>query len=498
MSGDASQSNSAGRRVRCEALGKIVSLPGRPRRIVSLTAGYTETFWHLGLAERVVGVSAYCGRYVDVGARPVVGDYLKIDDAAVAALRPDLVLMTGGVQLGVARRLAAAGLPVYVLPLPDSLAGIIENIRRIGALAGEMTAAHALTERMEQEAAALRETVPAVRLRVYGELWFGRHPRMVGGLTFVHDLMALAGGENVWADAPTGYLALDLAKTAERQPEVVVIFWEDDDTMVDAPGLMRERGWTARLVEAQLRPGQILIHDGPSCLTVARWLRGQLSAGTSSWIGSHHAYSTPFISMKEDHTLPTDEAHADRMKERQAEMHARIAAAQEKRDLLIVNTGNGKGKSTAAFGLLARNIGHGRRSVVVQFVKSGDAAVARALKSDLLAWHRVGEGFTWDTQNRAADIASCRAGWALALAALNDADTRFVLLDELNIVLDCEYLPVAEVVDALKNRASGRHVVVTGRNAPPELIAAADLVTEMGEIKHPFNDGVKAQVGVEF
>jgi cob(I)alamin adenosyltransferase len=202
--------------------------------------------------------------------------------------------------------------------------------------------------------------------------------------------------------------------------------------------------------------------------------------------------------MKHDHTLPTEQEHADRMKERQAEMHAKIAAAREKRDLLIVHTGHGKGKSTAAFGLLARNLGHGRRSVVVQFVKSGDAAVARAMASPLLAWHRTGEGFTWDTQNRAADIASCRAGWEIALAALNDADTRFVLLDELNVVLDYEYLPVAEVVAALQARAPGRHVVVTGRNAPAELIAAADLVTEMTEIKHPFKAGVKAQVGVEF
>jgi cob(I)alamin adenosyltransferase len=187
------------------------------------------------------------------------------------------------------------------------------------------------------------------------------------------------------------------------------------------------------------------------------------------------------------------------MKERQAEMHAKIAAAKEKRDLLIVHTGNGKGKSTAAFGLLTRNIGHGRRSVVVQFIKSGDIAVLRTLNhSPLLAWHRVGEGFTWDTQNRAADIASCRAGWEIALAALADPAVRFVLLDELNVVLDYNYLPVDEVVAALKSRAPGRHVVVTGRNAPPTLIAAADLVTEMTEIKHPFKEGVKAQVGVEF
>jgi cob(I)alamin adenosyltransferase len=202
--------------------------------------------------------------------------------------------------------------------------------------------------------------------------------------------------------------------------------------------------------------------------------------------------------MNTDHTLPTDDAHAERMKDLQTEMQAKIAAAKEKRDLLIVHTGDGKGKSTAAFGMLARQLGHRRKCVVVQFIKSGDAAIARVLASPLLAWHRVGEGFTWDTQNRAADVQSCRAGWELARAALHDADTRFVLLDELNVVLDYKYLPVDEIVAEFKARAPGRHVVVTGRNAPEELIAAADLVTEMREIKHPFKHGVQAQAGIEF
>lgn len=199
-----------------------------------------------------------------------------------------------------------------------------------------------------------------------------------------------------------------------------------------------------------------------------------------------------------DHTLPTDAEHRTRMKAVQAKMQAKISAAREKRDLVIVHTGAGKGKSTAAFGLLARNLGHGRRSVVVQFVKSGDTAIARALKNPLLAWHRTGQGFTWDTQDRAADIASCRQGWALACAALADPAVKFVLLDELNIVLSCDYLPLAEVLATLQTRAPGKHVVITGRGAPAELIAVADLVTEMTEIKHPFKAGVKAQVGVEF
>jgi cob(I)alamin adenosyltransferase len=195
---------------------------------------------------------------------------------------------------------------------------------------------------------------------------------------------------------------------------------------------------------------------------------------------------------------PTEAEHRARMQALQAEMHAKIDAAREKRDLVIVHTGDGKGKSTAAFGLLARNLGHGRRSVVVQFIKSGDAAIARALAGPLLEWHRTGEGFTWDTQNRAADIASCRRGWDIACAALQDPGVKFLLLDELNIALVHHYLPVAEVLAALQARVPGKHVVITGRGAPAELIAAADLVTEMTEIKHPFKSGVKAQVGVEF
>lgn len=194
----------------------------------------------------------------------------------------------------------------------------------------------------------------------------------------------------------------------------------------------------------------------------------------------------------------SEEDHRRQMRELQAEMHAKIAAAQEKRDLLIVHTGDGKGKSTAAFGMLARMLGHGRRCAVIQFIKSGDGAVERALAGPNLTWHKVGDGFTWDTQNRAADVARCREGWALACGYLKDAECRFLLLDELNIALAHDYLPVAEVVEAFRGRGPGKHVVVTGRSATPALIAAADLVTEMREVKHPFAEGVRAQPGIEF
>jgi cob(I)alamin adenosyltransferase len=195
---------------------------------------------------------------------------------------------------------------------------------------------------------------------------------------------------------------------------------------------------------------------------------------------------------------PTEDAHRARMQALQAEMEAKIAAAKEKRDLVIVHTGDGKGKSTAAFGMLVRMLGHGRRCAVIQFIKSGDNAIERLLRGPLLEWHRVGGGFTWDTQNRASDIAQCREGWGLALRCLADPEIRFVVLDELNVVLSCGYLPLEEVLAGLRGRAPGKHVAVTGRGAPAELIEAADLVTEMKEIKHPFAAGVRAQAGIEF
>jgi iron complex transport system substrate-binding protein len=264
------------RRVRCEILGTTLPLPARPLRVVSLVAGWTEAIWAMGLGDRVVAVSHYCRRYVETGTRPVAGDYLKIDEAVLAAVQPDLVLMTGGVQLGVARRLAKAGLPVHVLALPDSLAGILENIRRLGALLGEMRAAQALTARMEAEAAALRALAPAVRPRVYAELWFGRHPRMAGGLTFIHDLIELAGGTNVWAAEAEGYLKLDWAAASAMKPEVIVLFHEEDDHPLDVEAWRRGRGWAGAVVESGITSGRNLIHDGPTLLSTARWLGTQL------------------------------------------------------------------------------------------------------------------------------------------------------------------------------------------------------------------------------
>jgi cob(I)alamin adenosyltransferase len=169
--------------------------------------------------------------------------------------------------------------------------------------------------------------------------------------------------------------------------------------------------------------------------------------------------------------------------------------------LLIVHTGKGKGKSTAAFGVVLRALGHGFRVGIVQFIKgrweTGERAVLERFP-DLVTIKALGEGFTWETQDRARDIAAARAAWAEAEAMLDDPSYRLILLDELNIALRYDYLPVDEIVTRLARRRPDLHVIVTGRNARDELIAAADLVTEMTLIKHPFRDGVKAQAGIEF
>jgi cob(I)alamin adenosyltransferase len=193
--------------------------------------------------------------------------------------------------------------------------------------------------------------------------------------------------------------------------------------------------------------------------------------------------------------------HREKMIRRKAVQDQEVAGKTLKKGLLIVHTGPGKGKSTAAFGLLLRMLGHGRRTAVVQFIKGAwDTGERRVLErfGDLVQWHTMGEGFTWDTQDRDRDIASCRAAWDTTRALMAQPDLALLVLDELNIALRYGYLSVEETVAALRQRPASLHVVVTGRNAKPELIEAADLVTEMTLVKHHFAAGVKAQQGIEF
>ncbi len=193
--------------------------------------------------------------------------------------------------------------------------------------------------------------------------------------------------------------------------------------------------------------------------------------------------------------------HAEKMAKRKAARARMLATKTEERGLVIVHTGTGKGKSTAAFGMVMRCLGHGMRVGIVQFIKGAwDTGERHVLERfpDLVTCRAMGEGFTWDTQDRARDIAAARAAWEAAKAMIADPAYRLVLLDELNIVLRYDYLDIAEVVETLQKKPRDLHVVVTGRNAKPELIAVADLVTEMTLVKHPFRAGVKAQAGIEF
>jgi cob(I)alamin adenosyltransferase len=193
--------------------------------------------------------------------------------------------------------------------------------------------------------------------------------------------------------------------------------------------------------------------------------------------------------------------HADKMKKKKAARDKIIATKTIEKGLLIVHTGKGKGKSTAAFGMIFRAIGNGMKVGVVQFVKgkwgTGERKVLEAFP-DQVEMATMGEGFTWETQDRARDIEAARAAWEKAKAMIADETIDMVLLDELNIVLRYDYLPLDEIIATLKAKPEMKHVIVTGRNAKDELIEIADLVTEMEMVKHPFRSGVKAQVGVEY
>jgi len=193
--------------------------------------------------------------------------------------------------------------------------------------------------------------------------------------------------------------------------------------------------------------------------------------------------------------------HAEKMRRKKAARDKIVATKTVEKGLLIVHTGKGKGKSTAAFGLVFRALGNDMKVGIVQFVKGKwETGERRALEKfeDQVTMASMGEGFTWETQDRARDIAAARTAWEKAKAMIADGEHDLVLLDELNIVLRYDYLPLEEVLEVLAARPQMKHVVVTGRNARDELVEAADLVTDMTQVKHPFRSGVKAQRGIEF
>jgi cob(I)alamin adenosyltransferase len=195
--------------------------------------------------------------------------------------------------------------------------------------------------------------------------------------------------------------------------------------------------------------------------------------------------------------------HASKMAKKKAARDKIMAAKEGEKGLIIVHTGAGKGKSSSGFGMILRCVAHGMPCAVVQFIKgaweTGERRLLTTHFADLCQFHAMGEGFTWETQDKARDIAAARAGWEKAKELIRDPSIRMVLLDEINIALRYDYLDLAEVLEFLRTEKPPlTHVVLTGRNAAEGLIEAADLVTEMTLIKHPFRSGIKAQIGVEF
>ncbi len=198
----------------------------------------------------------------------------------------------------------------------------------------------------------------------------------------------------------------------------------------------------------------------------------------------------------------TEDQYQRKMQRRKEVQDQRVAKASQEKGLIIVNTGNGKGKTTAALGMVMRSLGHGYRVAIVQFIKGAWEPAEKAILShwaDQLEFRAMGEGFTWETQNKERDIEKADEAWQTALTFIRNPDFRLVLLDEVNIALKLGYLKVEDVLAGLEQKPADSHVILTGRGAPAALIERADLVTEMTLVKHPFREqGVKAQAGIEF
>jgi cob(I)alamin adenosyltransferase len=200
--------------------------------------------------------------------------------------------------------------------------------------------------------------------------------------------------------------------------------------------------------------------------------------------------------------MSNTEQYRQQMQRRQEVQRQRLEERQAEKGLIIVHTGEGKGKTTAALGMVLRSLGHGYKVAIVQFIKGAwEPAEKAAFQSwgDRLIFRAMGEGFTWDTQDRQRDTANAQTAWELGLSLLKDPQIDLVLFDEINIALKLGYLSIAEVLEGLAEKPEATHAILTGRGAMPELIALADLVTEMKLVKHPFKEqGIKAQPGIEF
>jgi len=262
-------------KIYCDPLGAFVEIPEYPRRIVSLASGLTEALVHMGHGGRIAGISRWCPNFTPALNVPIVGDYLSVDETDLHAAHPDLILITTGIQRGLARKLHQAGQPIYVLPLPNSLHGIFENVITLGALLDDLPAARGLIHRWQRLFLDLKADSPSPRPRLYAEIWFGRHVRMAGGLTFIHDLIESAGGENIFGEVRKGYLELDLDEVKRRQPEIFLVYSEPE-LPVQAVDLARQRGWDISTLQADISPAHNIIHDGPSMMQAAQWLHEEI------------------------------------------------------------------------------------------------------------------------------------------------------------------------------------------------------------------------------
>lgn len=255
--------------VTSELLQHRFDMPDRPQRIVSLVSAATETIEVLGHTDSIMGMSAYCPRYVDSTA-PIVGEYVRADLDAIRELEPDVVLITSGIQTPLGRRLASQELPVYALPLPSSIHGALENILTVAALIGDAGSGRRLVRSLEQRLADLPDK-PGVP--TYVEVWFGKHLRTIGGRSFITDVVELAGGAGLFSGSPQGYLKPDFAAVAQLRPDVMVALSEPEYP-VDFAKAIEDRGWdpSLRLIVSTVTKGKNIIHDGPSIVDTIEWL----------------------------------------------------------------------------------------------------------------------------------------------------------------------------------------------------------------------------------
>jgi len=265
------------RNIHCEAINHRFELPENPARIISLLPSATEALYHMRLTERIAGVSEYCDRYVPKLTAPRVGQYLNCDLDQIKSYKPDLILTTGGIQLKLAVKLAKEKLPVFVLPLPQSFHGILENIRILGALMNQLESARNLTASLNSKAELLRKNAPSVRPKIYLELWLGKHMRAVGGGSFIQDLIEIAGGSLIFENNNAGYFTPDFDQVSSLKPDVF-LFFHEPEYLINPTDLIRQRNWNpdTKVIVSTVLCGENVIQDGPSLLDTAEWLQQEL------------------------------------------------------------------------------------------------------------------------------------------------------------------------------------------------------------------------------